>query len=116
MSQIITTDLKHFDRIEEQEILNYVAKHNIRSHVSVFGLSGTGKTEMVSSSITRLHTGDFFSEYTILHFDAAQIPEDCSMDIFCNLLIYKLINYYRKHIHIKRIILMLQVEILFWIF
>ena len=90
MSKIITADLKHFDRIEEQEILDYIAEHNTRRHVSVFGLSGTGKTEIISSSISLLHTGDFFSEYTILHFDAAQIPEDCSMDIFCNLLIYKL--------------------------
>lgn len=97
MSKIITADLKHFDRIEEQEILDYIAEHNTRRHVSVFGLSGTGKTEIISSSISLLHTGDFFSEYTILHFDAAQIPEDCSMDIFCNLLIYKLLQKSNSH-------------------
>ena len=47
MSKIITADLKHYDRIEEQEILDYVAEHNTRRHVSVFGVSGTGKTEVM---------------------------------------------------------------------
>ena len=97
MSKIIATSLKHFDRIEEQEILQYVAEHNNRGHVSVFGISGTGKTEIILSSIKSLHNGDFFSGYTILHYDASQIPEDCTMDIFCNLLIYKLLQKTDSH-------------------
>ena len=60
MSKIITTNLKHFNRMEEQEILEYVAEHNNIGHVSVFGTSGTGKTELISSSISLLHNGDFF--------------------------------------------------------
>lgn len=97
MSIINTTNLKHFNRIEEEEILNYVAEHNNRAHVSVFGMSGTGKTEIISSSIKLLHSGDFFSGYTVLHYDASQIPEDCTMDIFYNLLIYKLLQKTISH-------------------
>ena len=52
MSKIITTNLKHFNRMEEQEILEYVAEHNNIGHVSVFGTSGTGKTELIPSSIS----------------------------------------------------------------
>ena len=92
MSKIITTNLEHFDRIEEQEIYNYVDDHNNMGHISVFGMSGTGKTEIISSAIKFLRSGDLFSEYTVLHYDAAQTPEDCTMDIFCNLLIYKLLQ------------------------
>ena len=36
MSKIITTNLKHFNRMEEQEILEYVAEHNNIGHVYVF--------------------------------------------------------------------------------
>lgn len=97
MSIINTTSLKHFNRIEEEEILNYVAEHNNRGHVSVFGMSGTGKTEIISSSIKLLHSGDFFSGFTVLHYDASQIPEDCAMDIFYNLLIYKLLQKTISH-------------------
>jgi len=97
MSKIITTSLKHFDRTEEQEILDYVAEHNNRGHVSVFGMSGTGKTEVISSSIKLLYSGDLFSGYTVLHYDAAQIPEDCTKDIFYNLLIYKLLQKTNSH-------------------
>lgn len=97
MSKIITTNLKHFNRMEEQEILEYVAEHNNIGHVSVFGTSGTGKTELISSSISLLHNGDFFSGYTVLHYDASQIPEDCTMDVFYNLLIYKLLQKTNSH-------------------
>ena len=100
MSKIITTNLKHFNRMEEQEILEYVAEHNNIGHVSVFGTSGTGKTELISSSISLLHNGDFFSGYTVLHYDASQIPEDCTMDVFYNLLI---INYCKKPILMGKI-------------
>lgn len=46
MSKIITTNLKHFNRMEDQEILEYVAEHNNIGHVSVFGTSGTGKQNL----------------------------------------------------------------------
>lgn len=97
MSKIVSTSLKHFDRTEEQEILNYVAEHNNKGHVSVFGISGTGKTEIISSSIKLLHIGDFFCGYTVLHYDASQIPEDCTVDTFYNLLIYKLLQKTNSH-------------------
>ena len=42
MSKINTNNLKHFDRIEEDDILTYVTDHNDIGHISVFGLSGTG--------------------------------------------------------------------------
>lgn len=90
--------------MEEQEILNYVTEHNNRGHISVFGMSGTGKTELISSSVKLLHSGDFFSDYTVLHYDASQIPEDCTMDIFYNLLIYKLLQkanlHEKNHTHV----------------
>lgn len=97
MSKIIATSLKHFERIEEQEIHQYVTQHNNRGHVSVFGTSGTGKTEIILSSIKLLHGGDYFGGYTVLHYDASQVPEDCTVDIFCNLLIYKLLQRTNSH-------------------
>lgn len=97
MSKINITELKHLDRNEEKEIFNYIAEHNNRGHVSVFGMSGTGKTEIISSTIRLLHKGDFFSQYTVLHYDASQIPEDCTKDIFFNLLIYKLLQKTNSH-------------------
>lgn len=92
MARIEYTDLKHLDRPEENEILNYVSEHNNKAHIAVFGLSGTGKTELITSSIKLLHSGDLFSGYTVLHYDASQIPEECTMDTFYNLLIYKLLQ------------------------
>lgn len=92
MSKINTNNLKHFDRIEEDDILTYVTDHNDIGHISVFGLSGTGKTEIITSSIRLLHEGDYFSGYTVLHYDASQITEDCTKDLFYNLLIYKLLQ------------------------
>lgn len=92
MSKINTTGLKHFNRIEEDDILAYVTTHNNLGHISIYGLSGTGKTEIITSSIRLLHEGDKFSGYTILHYDASQITEDCTKDLFYNLLIYKLLQ------------------------
>ena len=92
MSKINTTGLKHFNRIEEDDILTYVTTHNNLGHISIYGLSGTGKTEIITSSIRLLHEGDKFSGYTILHYDASQITEDCTKDLFYNLLIYKLLQ------------------------
>lgn len=92
MARIDYTDLKHLDRTEEEEILNYVSEYNNKAHISVFGLSGTGKTEIITSSIKLLHNGDLFCQYTVLHYDAFQIPEECTKDTFYNLLIYKLLQ------------------------
>lgn len=92
MSKIDTTSLKHYNRIEEEYILNYVTNLNDTGHISIFGLSGTGKTEIITSSIRFLHEGDKFSDYTILHYDASQMMEDCTKDLFYNLLIYKLLQ------------------------
>lgn len=92
MSKINTINLKHVCRNEEQEICEYIERHNKRGHVSVFGMSGTGKTEIIFSAIKLLHEDNFYSEYTILHYDASQITEDCTTDIFYNLLIYKLLQ------------------------
>lgn len=97
MSKINTVNLKHFDRNEEEEILNYVTEYNNKGHICVFGMSGTGKTEILSSSIKLLHKGDYFSGYTVLHYDASQIPEDCTVEIFYNLLIYKLLQKTLPH-------------------
>lgn len=41
MPKIITTNLKHFEREEEKDILDYITDHNRRGHISVYGLSGT---------------------------------------------------------------------------
>jgi len=92
MSKINTVGLKHFGRMEEDDILTYVSNHSDTGHISVFGLSGTGKTEIITSSINLLHESDKFSDYTILHYDASQIMEDCTKDLFYNLLIYKLLQ------------------------
>ncbi len=92
MARIDFTDLKHLDRTEEAEIINYVSEHNDKAHISAFGLSGTGKTEIITSSIKLLHKGDLFNHYTVLHYDASQIPEECTSDIFYNILIYKLLQ------------------------
>lgn len=92
MSKINTSNLKHFERIEENDILTYVADHNSMGHISVFGFSGTGKTEIIASSIKLLHEGDYYSDYTILHYDASQLSEDCTKELFYNLLLYKLLQ------------------------
>ena len=92
MSKINTSNLKHFERIEENDILTYVADHNSMGHISVFGFSGTGKTEIITSSIKLLHEGDYYSDYTILHYDASQLSEDCTKELFYNLLLYKLLQ------------------------
>ncbi|MEQ2038031.1 hypothetical protein [Mediterraneibacter gnavus] len=77
MSKINTSNLKHFERIEENDILTYVADHNSMGHISVFGFSGTGKTEIIASSIKLLHEGDYYSDYTILHYDANYAQTEC---------------------------------------
>lgn len=92
MSKINAINLKHFDRAEEKDILAYVTENNKKGHISVFGLSGTGKTEIITSSIRFLYEGDYFSGYTVLHFDASQITYDCTLDLFYNMLIYKLLQ------------------------
>lgn len=92
MARIDYTDLKHLDRTEEEDILSYVSENNNKAHIFVFGLSGTGKTEIVTSSIRLLHNGDLFNQYTVLHYDAAQLPEACTKETFYNLLIYKLLQ------------------------
>lgn len=92
MARINTTQLKHFSRNEEKDILTYVDDHNNYGHISVFGLSGTGKTEMLTQSIKFLHDGDYFSGYTVLHYDAVQITTEYTKECFYNLLIYKLLQ------------------------
>lgn len=92
MARINTTQLKHFTRSEEKDILTYVTDHNNYGHISVFGLSGTGKTEILTQSIKFLHDGDYFSGYTVLHYDTAQITTECTKELFYNLLIYKLLQ------------------------
>ncbi|WP_455617950.1 hypothetical protein [Eisenbergiella sp.] len=92
MSKIDTMNLYHYCRNEEKDILTYVSDHNCNGHVSVFGLSGTGKTELITSSIKLLHTGDYFCGYSVLHYDASEIMEECTADLFYNLLIYKLLQ------------------------
>ena len=37
MSKINTVGLKHFGRMEEDDILTYVSKHSDTGHISVFG-------------------------------------------------------------------------------
>lgn len=92
MSKISTADLKHFDRIEEKEILDFVNFSDKRKHVSIFGLSGVGKTELVTSSIRFLHKENQFKRYTILHYDASNITDEYTKELFYNLLIYKLLQ------------------------
>lgn len=92
MSKVDTSNLKYFERSEENDILSYVAEHKSMGHISVFGFSGTGKTEIIKSSIKILHEGDYYSHYTILHYDASQLSEDCTKELFYNLLLYKLLQ------------------------
>lgn len=92
MPRIEINNLKHIERNEETEILEYISKQNRQMHVAIFGVSGVGKTEIVLSSLKFLGKGDLYSEYTILQYDVAQISQKCTNDLFYVSLIYKLIQ------------------------
>ena len=49
-----TSNLKHFERIEENDILTYVADHNSMGHICVSVFPET-ETEIITSSIKLLH-------------------------------------------------------------
>jgi len=90
--KIEINNLKHIERNEETEILEYISRQNRQMHVALFGVSGVGKTEIALSSLKFLGKGDLYSEYTILQYDAAQISQKCTNDLFYVSLIYKLIQ------------------------
>ena len=92
MSKIKINNLKHIKRNEENEILEYISEQNRQMHVALFGISGAGKTEISLSSLKFLGEGDLYSGYTILQYDAAQISENCTNDLFYSSLTYKLIQ------------------------
>lgn len=84
--------MKHIERNEEKEILQYIAERNMQMHVALFGMSGVGKTEISLSSLNILINGDLYSGYTMLHYDATQIPGNCTNDLFYSSLTYKLMQ------------------------
>lgn len=92
MSKVKINNLKHIERNEEKEIFDYISEHSRQMHVALFGMSGVGKTEISLSSLNILINGDLYSGYTILHYDAAQIPENCTNDLFYSSLTYKLLQ------------------------
>lgn len=92
MSKVKINNLKHIERDEEKEILEYISEQKKQMHVALFGISGAGKTEISLSSLNILMNGDLYSGYTMLHYDAAQIPENCTNDLFYSSLTYKLMQ------------------------
>lgn len=92
MSKIKINNLKHIERNEEKEILEYISERSRQMHVALFGMSGVGKTEILLTSLNILINGDLYSGYTILHYDAAQVPENCTNDLFYSSLTYKLMQ------------------------
>lgn len=92
MSKIYIDSLKHLYRNEEKDILNYVNGNNMKGHISIFGLSGSGKTETVFISLNNIKQNNLYSACTVLHYDCSSLTEDCSKDLFYNLLIYKLLQ------------------------
>lgn len=92
MAKINLNTLKHLERDEEIDIINYVEEHHNQGQIEILGFSGTGKTEIIKSSISIMHRGDFFDKYAIIHFDASQLAENCTDELFYNLLIYKLLQ------------------------
>lgn len=92
MSKVKINNLKHIERDEEKEILEYISEQKKQMHVALFGISGVGKTEISLSSLNILINGDLYSGYTMLHYDAAQIPENYTNDLFYSALTYKLMQ------------------------
>lgn len=104
MSKIKINNLKHIERNEEKEILEYISERNRQMHVALFGISGVGKTEMSLSSLNILINGDLYSGYTMLHYDAGQVPENCTNDLFYSSLTYKLMQKsYSNDIDLTRV-------------
>ncbi len=92
MSKVKINNLKHIERDEEKEIFDYISEHSRQMHVALFGMSGVGKTEISLSTLNTLINGDLYSGYTMLHYDATQIPENCTNDLFYSSLTYKLMQ------------------------
>ncbi len=104
MSKIKINNLKHIERNEEKEIFEYISERNRQMHVALFGMSGVGKTEILLTSLNILINGDLYSGYTILHYDAAQVPENCTNDLFYSSLTYKLMQKsYSNDIDLTRV-------------
>lgn len=64
MSKIYIDSLKHLYRNEEKDILNYVNGNNMKGHISIFGLSGSGKTETVFISLNNIKQNNLYSACT----------------------------------------------------
>lgn len=92
VSKVKINNLKHIERDEEKEVLDYISEQNRQMHVALFGISGVGKTEISLSSLNILINGDLYRGYTMLHYDATQIPENCTNDLFYSSLTYKLMQ------------------------
>ena len=92
VSKVKANNLKHIERDEEKEVLKYISEQNKQMHVALFGMSGVGKTEISLSSLNFLINGDLYGGYTMLHYDATQIPENCTNDLFYSSLTYKLMQ------------------------
>ncbi len=104
MSKVKVNNLKHIERNEEKEILEYISGRNRQMHVALFGMSGVGKTEISLSSLNILIDGDLYNGYTMLHYDATQIPENCTNDLFYSSLTYKLMQKsYSNDIDLTRV-------------
>lgn len=104
MSKVKINNLKHIERDEEKEIFDYISEHSRQMHVALFGMSGVGKTEISLSTLNTLINGDLYSGYTMLHYDATQIPENCTDDLFYSSLTYKLMQKsYSNDIDLTRI-------------
>ncbi len=92
VSKIKINNLKHIKRNEENEILEYISEQNRQMHVAPFWSIRGRKTEISLSSLKFLGEGDLYSGYTILQYDASQISENCTNDLFYSSLTYKLIQ------------------------
>ena len=73
MAKLIFDGLNHYIRSEEIAAINHMAKYGMKKQLSLFGQSGTGKTEILNHTIEELTKEKRFYNYSVLYFDAFQL-------------------------------------------
>lgn len=92
MPKINITNLEYFKREEEQQIMDYIFRPDIRHHILIMGESGTGKTELVKRCVNKTHHTEQYCHCTIVHLDAVQISENLDEETFYSILTYQVLR------------------------
>lgn len=94
MDAVSVYDLKHFKREEETKIQEYLSNKLKIKHISLFGTSGVGKSEIVYQMLNYLHSKEDYKNFPIIHVDCAMLGDDVTKKTLLNYISYKTL---KKH-------------------